>query len=924
VNETIRVVEGLPTGTVTFLFTDVVGSTRLWQEYPEAMRDVLARHDEVLRDAVDQRDGQVVKTTGDGLHAVFGTAPDALAAALDAQRTLLAEEWVLPEGLWVRMGLHTGEAQVRKGDYYGTAVNRAARVMSTAHGGQVLVSLATAELVRDAGLDGVELLDLGEHALRDLARPEHLFQLGAPGLLGEFPPLRTLHPFPGNLPVQVTSFVGRDDDVERVSGLLVEARLVTLAGTGGVGKTRLAVQTAAELLPRFGAGAWLCELAAADDGDAMAQVVASALGCVQHPGLSLQASIVEYLKVRELLLVLDNCEHLLDEAGEFAEAVVQGCPQVTVLATSREALAVSGERVVRLRPLATPKAAGDAALLGIASVRLFRDRAGDAGAELDWDERQWAAVGEICRRVDGIPLAIELAAVRTASMNPLDIVDHLNERFRLLIGKRRGRIERHQTLRQTVEWSYQLLEVEERAVFDRLGAFAGSFDAAAAVAVASDDHLDAWTATDALASLVGKSMLGTDTGPDGAIRYTMLETLRQYAREQLDETGDTDRCRRALAGHLARFAHAAGHGVMGTDHVLWLARIRADIDNLRAVISWALHAADPASQDLGLAILAPLAWIAQNTTDLGLDPLATQAVPLAERADPELRVPILTLAAYHSWHQGDLDQARHLAELALEGGPVATLPNPVEPYVVLVGIEMGAGNHNRAFELIDEQRSLLKDMNDPIAAACLALYANLEAMAGHLDATLADSAHALHLAQQSGNEHFLAHALHTRAYALRLHDPEAALAAAEQFLDLYHRDGVARGNAPGTAALAASLRSRLGDDNGAFELLRDAVVIARDDGAAPEVATAFGFALQPLIRTGRPDVAATLIGALDHGVLAHLANWPGTADARTRTLRRIRKTLGDQQTDQLLEHGAAMPYDTILRYAIEHLTPPQP
>ncbi len=402
-----------PTGTVTFLFTDLESSTRLWEEHPEEMRAALARHDAILRDAVEMHDGHVVKTTGDGLHAAFALAHDALVAALDAQRALVAEDWTLPEALRVRMGLHTGEAELREGDYFGPAVNRAARVSAAAHGGQIVASGTTADLVRDGLAPDVELVDLGEHRLRDLGRSERIVQVVHPDLPAEFPPLRSLEAHPGNLPIQLTSFVGRDDDVARIVAMLDDASLVTLIGTGGVGKTRLAIQVAAEVVPRFGDGAWFCELAPADDGDSMAQVVAATLGCVQRPGLSMVESIVEYLKVRELLLVLDNCEHLLDEAGALAEATLAACPSVTVLATSREALEVDGERVVRVRSLGAPEpSATREQLLESAAVRLFGDRASDAGATGDWSEAQWSAVGEICRRVDGIPLAIELAAAQ--------------------------------------------------------------------------------------------------------------------------------------------------------------------------------------------------------------------------------------------------------------------------------------------------------------------------------------------------------------------------------------------------------------------------------------------------------------------------------------------------------------------------------
>jgi predicted ATPase/class 3 adenylate cyclase len=491
-------VSELPSGTVTFLFTDIEGSTRLWQEQPDSMRPALARHDTLLRDAVEAHDGYVVKTTGDGVHAAFATASDAIAAAIDGQIALGAEPWPLPSPLRVRMGVHTGPAELRDGDYYGTSVNRSARIMAVAHGGQIVLSAVTRGLALG---DGIEVVDLGDHQLKDLAEAEQIFQVVHPGLDREFPPLRSLDQFASNLPTQATSFVGREAELDRVVGLLDESRLVTLAGTGGVGKTRLSVQVAAEVVPRFPDGAWFCELAAADDAESMAQVVASTLGCLQHPGLSLAASIVEYLKVRRLLLMLDNCEHLLDEVGDLADAVVRGCPDVTVLATSREALDVTGERVVRLRSLATPESSSsDTTFRESPAVQLFRDRAADAGADASWDARQWEAVGEVCRRVDGIPLAIELAAARTVSMSPVDVAGHLDERFRLLTGKRRGRVERHQTLRATVEWSHQLLTDDERLVFDRLGVFAGSFDEPAAVAVAGGEDLDSWTVTDALAS----------------------------------------------------------------------------------------------------------------------------------------------------------------------------------------------------------------------------------------------------------------------------------------------------------------------------------------------------------------------------------------------------------------------------------------
>ena len=345
----------LPSGTVTFLFTDLEGSTRLWEQHRAAMVPALERHDALLRRAVEDAGGVVVKTTGDGLHGVFTTTRAALDAALAAQRSLGAEAWAVPGGLRVRMGLHTGDAVARDGDYYGPATNRAARVMSSAHGGQVVVSHATEEILRDALPDELALVDLGEHRLPDLARPERIFQVVAPGLGREFPPLRALDAVPGNLPGQLTSFVGRAVEREAIADALLASRLVTVTGVGGVGKSRIAIQVALDIAPRFPDGAWLCELAAAEDEEELGQVVAATLGVLARPATTLADSVIDALRMRELVLVLDNCEHLVAAVGHLAEGLLRDCPGVRILATSREALGVAGEQVW---PLQRTRASG--------------------------------------------------------------------------------------------------------------------------------------------------------------------------------------------------------------------------------------------------------------------------------------------------------------------------------------------------------------------------------------------------------------------------------------------------------------------------------------------------------------------------------------------------------------------------------------
>ncbi len=690
-----------PSGTVTFLFTDLEGSTRLWEEQADAMRTALARHDEILRIAVEGHAGFVVKTTGDGVHAAFATAPDALDAAIDAQRTLVAERWSVVDALRVRMGVHTGSAEYRDGDYFGASVNRAARVMAAAHGGQIVVSLATEELVRDLLPEPATLLDLGEHRLRDLARPERVFQVVHPELLSEFPRLQSLDAFPCNLPAQISSFVGRDDDVAEVARALGEWRLLTLTGVGGVGKTRLAIQVAAEVLPRFPDGAWLCELAVASEPEAMLQVIATALGVQARTGVATGDRINEFLRTKRLLVVLDNCEHLLDAAARFADALLRDAPQVCILATSREGLAVDGEHMRALRSLSVPDPSADIeALLRSDAGRLFVDRAQAVDTSFVLDAATGAAVGELCRRLDGVPLAIELAAARIVAMTPAEIAAHLDERFRLLTGGRRAAVERHQTLRATVDWSFSLCSPIDQRVFARLGVFAGSFGSSAAQAVATGEGVERWDVIEALASLVAKSMVVSDRAADGSTRYSMLETLRAYARERLDDTDDADHWRRNHAEYFAGFAEEAGVGLEGPDEHVWRARVRAELDNVRAAIEWALDSSLTPDAQLGLRIVAALAYEAVSDVTAGVGTWIERAIARVHEATPGQRTAILGTAAIQAIFVGEHERARTLALDALRDGlpPDCPVPGPAycrpgELRVELRSAGRGAARH---------------------------------------------------------------------------------------------------------------------------------------------------------------------------------------------------------------------------------------
>ena len=533
----------LPTGTVTFLFTDIEGSTQRWDAHREAMSAAVQRHDAIGRAAMDAHGGYVFKTVGDAFCVAFARTEAAVAAALDFQRALLTENFAAVDGLRVRAALHTGAADERGGDYFGPAVNRVARLLSIGHGGQTLLSGVMHDLVLGALPPQASLRDLGEHRLKDLSRPEYVYQLVAPGLASEFPALRSLESLPNNLPLQMTSFVGREREVAEIAELLGTHRLVTLVGSGGIGKTRTSLQVAANLLDGSGNGVWFVELAPLASGEYIPAAVAQALGLALPPEGDALANLVKVIKSWQALLVFDNCEHLIEGAARFISAVVRGCPKISVLASSRQALGVAGEMTFRLPSLAVDDGAigvvtnaCEAAILP--AIELFVERANAADRHFTLTDENASTVVEICRRLDGIPLAIELAAARIKILSPRQLHDRLDERFRVLTGGSRDVLPRQQTLRALIDWSHDLLDDRERMLFRRLGIFVNGFTLEAATAVGTGDDLDELDLFDVLASLVDKSLVLAEPAGD-ALRYRMLESTRAYAREKLDAAAES-------------------------------------------------------------------------------------------------------------------------------------------------------------------------------------------------------------------------------------------------------------------------------------------------------------------------------------------------------------------------------------------------
>jgi predicted ATPase/class 3 adenylate cyclase len=719
----------LPTGTVTFLFTDIEGSTRLLQALGERWRPVLEDHNRLLRNAIRDAGGVDLRTEGDAFFAVFQSAPAAVAAVAAAQRALAAHPWPDDAEVRVRMGLHTGEGAVGGDDYVGLDVHRAARIAATGHGGQVLVSSTTAELVGGGLPDGMDLRDLGEHRLKDLARPERILQLSVDGLPAEFPPLRSLET-PTNLPVRRTSFVGRESEVARVKELLRGPGLLTLTGAGGSGKTRLGLQAAGGLLDEYRDGVFLVELAPISDPRLIPATVADAIGVKAEGRRPALDTLRDQVRDREMLLVMDNFEHVVAGATVAAD-LLDAAPRMRILATSREPLRVAGEQELPVPPLSLPDVGEPADLENLArseAVSLFVQRATSVDPAFRLTEENAAAVAELCRRLDGLPLAIELAASRVKVLSPDAILERLEHRLELLTGGPVDLPARQRTLREAIGWSHDLLDDNERTLFRRLSVFAGGWTLESAEAVG--DPKGELGVLEVLGSLVDKSLVERmSTGTEG-IRFRMLQTIREFGTEQLEEAGETGATRERHAARFLELAEAAEPHLRLVDQKPWLDRLEVEHDNLRAALRWAI---DQGHVDTGLRMVGALwrFWHFHAHLDEGRQ-WSEEALALPGASERTARrAKALTALGGVAYWQEDLPATRRAYEEALDiarelGDRVAE----AEGTYNLAYVPAYEGDNPRAIALIREAHGMFEELGVPRGMAdttwLLAIVARLD------------------------------------------------------------------------------------------------------------------------------------------------------------------------------------------------------
>jgi len=901
----------LPTGTVTFLLTDIEGSTRLWETVPEAMEVALERHNRLLTGVIEDHGGMVVTSRGEGdsFFAVFPGAVSAVEAAGACQLRLAGERWPTGAVLRVRMGLHTGEARVRSSGRVDHApINRCARVKAAGHGGQVLVTKTTRDLV-DGRLGGeFGLKRLGEFRLRDLSQPELIYQLTHAGLPAEFPPIRTVAERPGNLPVPVSSFIGRERELEQTVAALGRARVVTLTGAGGVGKTRLGLQAAAQAAPRFADGAWLAELAPVRDVAGVDAAVVAAFSLTARADQDTRKTLAEFLRAKRLLLVLDNCEHLLEGAAALTGTLARSCERLVILATSREGLGIEGEHLLPVPPLGVPEAGADlAAITEAEAVRLFAERAAAVKPGFQVTGQNAAAVATVVRRLDGIALAVELAAARVPAMTPTELARRLERSFAVLAAGRRGAVARHQTLRATIDWSFQLLAGPEQALLARLAVFAGGATLEAAETVCGGEGIDPDAVFELLAALVARSLVvAEEHGPH--TRYRLLETIRQYAQEHLEAAGQAQQWRARHAGYYAGLlTRVRDHAHDPQDEVFWATRLTTEQDNLLAAWSWAIGTSN---LDTAFSILA------------GFAPVEVRSMyPLLLPGEAALELPgaaghpgyplALAVSAVFASNRVDVTGAEELCRRAADANARRATPDwRVEATVRATrsNIAFATGAFADAARLSEQGADLARAGGDLADASVELTYAaSYHLLIDDAPAAVPLARQALALARQTGAPALIATALLALGAAVAGTDPEQARTCLRESRQLSD----ALGHHSATDLLwATAIAFILGDQAATLELGRRAIRGLQWAGRIRMALVLYMIAVALL--TTRPDAAAIIQGAAE----VYVVESPTFALLSPA----LTASLGQERARELRAQGAGMDWDQAVAYTLTQAT----
>ena len=914
-----------PTGTITFLATDIQRSTEMWERYPSSMPSALERHDALLGSVVEEHGGKVFKNVGDGVFTAFDSAPQAVAAALAAQRQLTEEEWSTPEPLRVRMAIHSGEAEARGGDYFGMALNRVARILAAGHGGQVLLSQAVERLVSERFPEGVALRDLGLRSLKDLTEPERVFQLVMADLPDEFPPLNTLDARPNNLPAQATVVVGRSREIEEVRKLVLrdDARVVTLTGPSGTGKTRLGVQVAAEIVDAFEHGVFLVDLAVVHEPDRVATAILEALEVEADGADDPKRVLAELLSDRQLLLVLDNFEQVLVAAPYVAD-LIRDAPRLTVLVTSQAPLRIRGEHEYPVPPLAFPnpkRLPPIEKLTDYESVVLFTERARAVVPSFQLSEGNAQAVAEIVHQLDGLPLAIELAAARVKMFPPQALVRRLGRRFDFLTSGTRDLPDRQRTLRGALSWSYNLLNEDEKALFLRQGVFDGGFtiEAAERVCVAEDEHFDV---VEVLSSLVDKSLLRLSHGETEEPRFERLRTIRDFSIELLEESGEADRWRKRHAEAFAELAEPLEPSRLSDSGAPeMLAKLAYESENIRTALQWTLKTGEGALA-VRLAQALPTIWFGRGFLEDGrriLEKLEAQIDTLS----PLDRAHAINLSGRLAQIQGDNSPAtiaKFEESLALyrETGHDAGTARALMNIGNARSRERAVGEARALFE---EALALYEAIGDSfgVSAALMNLGDSYLAQ-GEIDQAERYFRQARDRSQRDGNRVTLGFVnQYLGVVARQRGDLDTAQRHHQDSYDLFTELGAQIGIAWSQFYLAGLARAR-GEVDRARELYCEALSSFRE----LKVGAGIGCTLSCLagleVETGQLEVAVRLLGAANR-ILKTVTMTRSTLerDDCERILELGRDALGEEALERLLAEGRALELD-----ALDRLVQPQP